>query len=385
MPGPGDEMQDTHIETIPVELEKRRYRVLVGGGLVADAPAHLEAALPDASRWIVIADETVLARHGAELKAALAGLRAACAFYAVAPGEASKSPGAYSKLAEEILQDGLDRKAAVIAFGGGVTGDLAGFLAATLLRGIRFVQIPTTLLAQVDSSVGGKTGINTRAGKNLVGAFHQPSLVLADTDLLETLPAPELHAGYAEIVKAALIDSPAFFGWCEETGEEVVTINGPARRKAIARAIRLKAGIVARDEQETGERALLNLGHTLAHALETVSGHRVSHGAAVAVGLHFAFHLAEETGLGKQGLAARISTHLRGVGLPATIEELGLSPGHDAILAAMRHDKKAVQGRLRFVLPRNIGDCMLVDDIREDQVTAALGSFPGSGTGKQVP
>jgi 3-dehydroquinate synthase len=273
------------------------------------------------------------------------------------------------------LQEKVERRDVVIAFGGGVIGDLAGFAAAVLRRGVRFVQLPTTLLAQVDSSVGGKTGINTAQGKNLVGAFHQPSLVLADTGILDSLPARDLLAGYGEVVKYGLLGDADFFDWLETAGPALARGDAAARQHAVTRSVGMKAGIVSRDETEEGERALLNLGHTFCHALEKATGYsdRLLHGEGVAIGCALAFELSARLGLCAQEAPSRVRAHLRAMGMKVDIRDIpGDLPGPEALLALMAQDKKVVDGRLRFILARGIGQAFVADDVPSDQVLRLL-------------
>ena len=291
------------------------------------------------------------------------------------PGEATKSYAEFARVSDALIGAHIERRDLVIALGGGVIGDLAGFCAASLRRGVRFVQIPTSLLAQVDSSVGGKTGINSPLGKNLVGAFHQPSLVLADTGALNTLSEREFRAGYAEVAKYGLIDDREFFEWLETNWRDVFA-GGPARRQAIARSCAAKARVVASDETEQGPRALLNLGHTFGHAFEALThydGAKLVHGEGVAVGLACAFRFSRDLGLTQGQEAVRVENHLRAVGLPTRIGEIpGLAADPEAILVAMRQDKKVERGRLTFILARGIGESFIAKDVAEADVRAFL-------------
>jgi 3-dehydroquinate synthase len=295
----------------------------------------------------------------------------------VPPGEGSKSYTVLARVCDAILEARIERGDLVIALGGGVIGDLAGFAAAIVRRGIRLVQVPTTLLAQVDSSVGGKTGINSPLGKNLVGAFHQPSLVLADTALLDSLPAREVRAGYAEVVKYGLIDDEAFFGWCEANAERVFA-GGPERDHAVAHSCRAKAAVVVRDEREEGDRALLNLGHTFGHALERITGYdgaRLIHGEAVAIGLALAFRFSARLGLCPDEDAVRVANHLAGIGLPTRLQDVPGGCGNaEALLAAMAQDKKVKGGALTFILARGIGRSFIARGIESAAVRASLES-----------
>ncbi|WP_237479088.1 3-dehydroquinate synthase [Lichenibacterium dinghuense] len=363
--------------SIPVGLGDRSYDILIGPGLVAGAGARVAALAPGAA-CAVVTDRNVARHH---LPALLASLDAAGVRHAevvVAPGEGSKSFAAYAEVCGAVLDARAERGDLVVALGGGVVGDLAGFVAATLKRGMRFVQIPTSLLAQVDSSVGGKTGINAPQGKNLVGAFHQPSLVLIDTDCLDTLPEREFRAGYAEVVKYGLIDDAPFFDWLDENRGAVFAggANGAeARRHAVAQSCRSKAAVVGRDEHERGDRALLNLGHTFGHALERLTaydGARLVHGEAVAVGIALAFRFSAARGLCPEGDAARVERHFRAAGLPTRIRDVpGWSDGPDAMLDAMMQDKKVTRGRLNLILARGIGRSFVAPDVQ----TAAVRDF----------
>ncbi|ACK51249.1 3-dehydroquinate synthase [Methylocella silvestris BL2] len=359
---------------VRVELGERSYDILIGAGLIAAAGACVRRLAPGAA-CAIVTDANVAALHLAELERSLreAGVRYSAVI--IPPGEQSKSYGVFAKVCDDILAARLERGDLVIALGGGVIGDLAGFAAASIRRGMRFVQIPTSLLAQVDSSVGGKTGINSEHGKNLIGAFHQPSLVLADADALATLPLREFRAGYAEIVKYGLIGDAPFFAWLE-THWRGVFAGGPDRVHAIATSCRAKAAIVGRDERESGERALLNLGHTFGHALERINhydGERLVHGEAVSVGLALAFRFCARVGLCEGADADRVEAHLREVGLPTRIADIpGLALDADQMLDAMRQDKKVERGALTFVLARAIGDCFVAKSVEAAEVRAFL-------------
>ena len=355
---------------IPVGLGTRSYDILIGPGLVAGAGARIAALAPGAA-CAVVTDSTVAHHH---LPALLASLDAAGVRHTeivIAPGEGSKSFATYAEVCGAVLDARAERGDLVVALGGGVVGDLAGFVAATLKRGMGFVQIPTSLLAQVDSSVGGKTGINAPQGKNLVGAFHQPVLVLADTDCLDTLSPREFRAGYAEVAKYGLIDDAPFFDWLDENGGAIFAggANGAeARRHAIAQSCRAKAAVVARDEHERGDRALLNLGHTFGHALERLTrydGARLVHGEAVAIGIALAFRFSAAQGLCPREDAARVEGHFGAAGLPTRIGAVpGWSDGPEAVLDAMMQDKKVTRGRLNLVLARGIGRSFVAPDVQ---------------------
>jgi shikimate kinase/3-dehydroquinate synthase len=368
-------------QRLTVALADRSYPVLTGPGLIARAGAHLAPVLPS-RRVAVVTDRNVAELHLAALREGLAEAGfATLTEIVVPPGEGAKSFPVLAEVVEGLLSAGVDRRTAVLALGGGVVGDLAGFAAAVTLRGLPFVQVPTTLLAQVDSSVGGKTGINTPQGKNLAGAFHQPRLVLADTGALATLPPRELRAGWAEVAKHGLLDGP-LFSWCEREGPAAVS--GDAERLAVAvlASCRLKAAVVAADEREEspeGGRALLNLGHTFGHAIEAESGFdgTLLHGEAVAVGLPLAARLSARLGHADPALAPRIEAHLRAVGLPARLSDLPRIPSAAALLARMKADKKAREGRLRFVLLRAPGDAFTAEVAEAD--AAAVLAEAGAG------
>ena len=358
------------IQEVEVALGYRAYKILIGEGLMASAGAHIARLAPGA-HCAVVTDDNVAAAHLGALAASLAQAGLRTSTIVVPPGEASKSYARFAEVCDGLLAAHIERRDIVIALGGGVVGDLAGFAAASVRRGLRLVRIPTTLLAQVDSSVGGKTAINSPHGKNLVGAFHQPSLVLADIGALDTLNAREFRAGYAETVKYGLIGDLGFFEWLEAHWRDVYA-GGPARLRAVATSCAAKAAVVAADETEQGERALLNLGHTFAHAFERLTGYdgaRLVHGEAVAIGMACAFRFSRALGLCTGQDAVRVESHLRAVGLPTKIHEIpGLEAPPEAILAAMRQDKKVERGRLTFILAKGIGASFIAKDIAESQV-----------------
>ena len=359
---------------VSVDLPGRAYEILIGPALLAEAGATI-ARLAPAAACAIVTDDTVASHHLAALEASLdqAGIRHDA--IAVRPGEASKSYAVFETVCDAIIKARLERGDLVIAFGGGVVGDLAGFAAASVRRGMRLVQIPTSLLAQVDSSVGGKTGINSPHGKNLIGAFHQPSLVIADTDVLRTLAPREFAAGYAEIVKYGLISDPAFFDWLDRNRAEIFA-GGLARAEAVARSCAAKAGVVMRDERETGERALLNLGHTFGHALEALTrydGTRLVHGEGVAIGMATAFRFSRELGLCSSQDVSSVERHLGEAGLPihaSAIPAFDASP--EAIVDAMRQDKKVERGALTFILATGIGKAFIAKGIDADVVVSFL-------------
>jgi 3-dehydroquinate synthase len=335
---------------IHVALGDRAYPILIEPGLLGRAGDVL-APFAREGRLVLVSDENVWAAHGAGFAPGLA-----IEPIILAPGEATKSWPILAGLIDRLLALGVERGDHIVAFGGGVIGDLAGFTAAILKRGCGYVQVPTTLLAQVDSAIGGKTAINIAAGKNLVGAFHHPSLVLVDPLCLDTLPARQLRAGYAEVVKYGLIGDSRFFAWCEENGAALIAGDLPARLYAIETSIAAKAAIVIKDERETtGRRALLNFGHTFAHALEAETGFsdRLLHGEAVALGMILAFRFSAERGLCAAADVERVAAHLGAAGLPTTLVGIGASGA--ALAAHMAHDKKAAGGRMPFILSRGIG------------------------------
>ncbi len=340
---------------VPVALGERSYEVHIEDGLL-DRAGDALAPFARGGRLIVISDETVWAAQGGRLAKGCANLELEPIL--VPPGENSKSWSTLSFVIDRLLALGIERSDHVLALGGGVIGDLAGFAAAIVNRGCGLLQIPTTLLAQVDSSVGGKTGINVAAGKNLVGAFHQPSLVLIDPLCLDTLDPRQTRAGYAEIVKYALIEDPPLFGWLEARGQAVLGGDSEARNTAIAAAVAGKARIVAEDERETsGRRALLNLGHTFGHALEAETGFsdRLFHGEAVALGMVLAFDFSVERGLCPAADADRVRAHLKASDLPVSLDQVGIAANGKRLTEHMMHDKKKKGGRIAFILTRGIG------------------------------
>ena len=361
-------------DVVPVALGARSYEVRIGAGLCDRAGAEI-APLLTRPRVAVVTDDTVAALHLDRLRAALASEGIAVQVLSLPAGEATKGWAQLSRCVEWLLEARVERRDVVVAFGGGVIGDLVGFAAAILRRGVRFVQIPTTLLAQVDSSVGGKTGINTGQGKNLVGAFHQPILVLADIALLDTLPRRDLLAGYGEVVKYGLLGDAAFFDWLEVNGPGLADGDRALRQHAVLRSVQMKAGIVERDETEEGERALLNLGHTFCHALEKATNYsdRLLHGEGVAIGCGLAFDLSQRLGLCPQEDPGRVRAHLVAMGMKAGLRDIaGDLPDAAALLALMGQDKKVIDGRLRFVLARGIGRAFVAEDVPPAQVLRLL-------------
>ena len=345
------------IRTVAVGLDERAYEVVIGPGLIDDAGARLKPFLKR-DRTAVVADETVFALHGERLRAALAAAGVEARFVVIPPGEGSKSFDGLADLSDRLLALELDRGDVITAFGGGVVGDLTGFAAAIYKRGVDFVQIPTTLLAQVDSSVGGKTAIDTPRGKNLIGAFHQPRLVLADLDVLGTLPAREMRCGYAEVIKYGLLGDFAFFEWLEANGAAVLARDPAALAQAVARSVEMKAEIVAEDEREAGRRALLNLGHTFGHALEAEMGFGdgLLHGEAVGAGMALAFRFSAAQGLCPGQDAARAERAIAAAGLPVRMSEVRAEPFcADALVGHMVQDKKAEDGRITLILAHGLG------------------------------
>jgi shikimate kinase / 3-dehydroquinate synthase len=359
---------------VEVPLGARAYSILIGPGVLDEAGTGIARIAPRVN-CAVVTDAQVAPLYLDRLAASLdrAGLRSTS--IVCPPGEGAKSYAEFARVADALIEARIERRDVVIALGGGVVGDLAGFCAATLRRGVRLVQIPTTLLAQVDSSVGGKTGINSRHGKNLVGAFHQPTLVLADTTCLNSLSERDFRAGFAEVVKYGLIGDRGFFEFLESNWRDVFG-GGPARAEAIAISCAAKARVVAADETEQGERALLNLGHTFGHALETLTHYdpaRLVHGEGVAIGMVSAFRFSRDLGLCSGQDAVRVEAHLKAVGLPTRMRDIpGFDAGAGDILTAMRQDKKAERGRLTFILARGIGESFVARDVDEANVSAFL-------------
>ena len=361
--------------TIPVSLGTRSYDVAIEAGLLSRAGTHL-APLARGRRMVIVTDENVLP-HLATLQVALTAAGVASEAIVLLSGESTKSWTQLEALTDRLLDLGVERGDHVIALGGGVIGDLVGFACSILKRGCGFVQIPTTLLAQVDSSVGGKTAINARAGKNLIGAFHQPALVLIDPQVLDTLPPRQVRAGYAEVVKYGLIDDPDFFTWCEAYAGALIAGDPTARAYAIAHSVAAKARIVAEDERETtGARALLNLGHTFGHALEAEAGFsdKLLHGEAVAAGMALAFGYSAAQGLAPVADAERVTAHLRAVGLPDGVAAAGIDANGTTLVAHMLHDKKMDAGALPFLLTRGIGQTILDKSVDLANVRAFLDS-----------
>ncbi len=361
--------------TLCVELGERSYNIHIGGGLLADAGALCIEALGK-GKCAIVTDSNVAGLHLEALENVLkeAGIHAGSVV--VPAGEGSKSFSQLSDLCESLLKLNIERGDAVIALGGGMVGDLAGFAAGILRRGVRMIQIPTSLLSQVDSSVGGKTGINTPQGKNLIGAFHQPSLVLADTDLLKTLDPREFASGYAEVVKYGLLGDAEFFDWLEDNREALFSDENEARERAIETSCQAKADVVAEDEKEAGRRALLNLGHTFGHAIEAWAGYsgRVLHGEGVAIGMTMAFEFSERLGICTAGVTPRVEAHLRAAGLPTRIADIpgGDFPTAEILRELMQQDKKVADGKLAFILVRGIGDAYVDSNVPMDKLQEFL-------------
>lgn len=353
---------------VKVALAERAYDIVIGHGVLASLGERISALRPGA-RTAIVTDRSVAGHWLDAVEASLAAAAVPSARIVVGEGEATKSYAVLEQVSEALIAAKVERNDLVIALGGGVIGDLAGFAAAIVRRGVDFVQVPTTLLAQVDSSVGGKTGINSPHGKNLLGAFHQPVLVVADTAALDTLPPRQFRAGYAEVVKYGVLGDAKFFAWLE-ANRGAVFAGGPAREHAIAESCRAKAAIVARDERETGDRALLNLGHTFGHALEAATGFsdRLFHGEGVSIGMVLAAELSAELGMIGTADAARVSKHLSESGLPTRLQDIagfaqeGLADA-DALMALMAQDKKVKRGRLTFILLKALGEAIIVNDV----------------------
>jgi 3-dehydroquinate synthase len=358
---------------VDVALGERTYNIVIGRNQIAALGAHV-AALKPGARTAIVTDDIVARLHLEAAEAALAAAGVAASRIIVPAGEASKSFACYEDVCESLIAARIERGDLVIALGGGVVGDLTGFAAATVRRGLDYIQVPTTLLAQVDSSVGGKTAINSRHGKNLIGAFHQPILVIADTAALDALPPREFRAGYAEVVKYGLLGDAGFFAWLDANVKEVFA-GGAAREHAIATSCRMKAAIVARDERETGDRALLNLGHTFGHAFEAAAGFsgRLLHGEAVALGMALAAEFSARLGVLSPDAVERATRHLAGVGLPVRPADVeGGVPGADRLMELMFQDKKVKRGKFTFILLRGIGAAYIANDVDPARVRAFL-------------
>jgi 3-dehydroquinate synthase len=359
--------------TVKVALGERSYDIVIGRGLLSSLGQRI-AALCLGAKVAIVSDETVAKFHLSAALAAAADAKVQAVSLIVPPGESSKSFKIFDRLCEDLIAARIERGDLVVALGGGVIGDLAGFAAAVVRRGLDYVQVPTSLLAQVDSSVGGKTAIDSRHGKNLIGAFHQPILVIADTALLDTLAAREFRAGYAEVAKYGLISDAGFFAWLEANWQEVFA-GGPAREHAIATSCRAKALTVSRDERETGERALLNLGHTFGHAFEAAAGFsdRLLHGEAISLGMVCAFEFSACKGLLPGEDAVRVERHLAAVGLPTRLDQVsGGLPDVDCLMELIAQDKKVKRGKLTFILARGIGAAFIAPDVDAAEVRTFL-------------
>ena len=360
--------------SIKVPLDKRAYYIEIGQGLLSNAAQYILPLL-HRRKVVIVTDKNVSALHS---KTLVDSLDAAGIFHStltLPPGEATKSWAFLQETVEFLLKERVERADVVIALGGGVIGDLVGFAAAILRRGVRFVQVPTSLLAQVDSSVGGKTGINTSEGKNLVGAFHQPCLVLVDVDVLKTLDQRDFMSGYGEVVKYGLLGNEVFFSWLEKNGSAIFMGDTEARLEAIRMSCQIKVDIVIKDETEQGDRALLNLGHTFGHALEAATGYsnRLLHGEGVAIGCVLAFELSARLGLCSQEAPLRLRSHLRTMGMKIDISDIkGSLPNSVELLSIMAQDKKVVDGKLNFILVKDIGKSFIMSDIDEDIILSVL-------------
>jgi len=357
-------------ETVRVELGTRAYDISIGPGLLTEAGPRLKPFFKR-PRTVIVTDANVAALHLKTLQASLDAAGITSQTIILPPGEGTKSYAQLAELCDGLLAAGMERADRIIAFGGGVIGDLTGFAASILRRGIDFIQIPTTLLSQVDSSVGGKTGINSKHGKNLIGAFHQPVAVLADTSLLNTLSAREFAAGYAETAKYGLLGDAPFFNWLEANAAKIKARDTATLIEAVAVSCRAKAKIVAEDETETGVRALLNLGHTFGHAFEAACGYsqRLLHGEAVSIGMVMAFRYSQSLGLCTGQDATRVQAHLASVGLPVRPAQIpGDLPDANVLLTLMRQDKKAQMGKLTFILARGLGEAFIARDVEDAHV-----------------
>ena len=364
-------------KTVTIDLGARSYDIVIGPGVLETVRDHLPFDV-QGRRLFLITDDHV-EPYAQALQKILSEKRVSfCDLLVLSHGEKTKSYACVKQAHDWMLDNNIQRNAVVFAVGGGVIGDLAGFAAATILRGVPYVQIPTSLLAQVDSSVGGKTGINTDFGKNLVGAFYQPACVIADTDTLKTLPRREVLAGYAEIVKYGLIADAPFFAWLEENGQAVTDLDESALSHAVETSCRAKAAIVATDERESGARALLNLGHSFGHALEAAAGYdgTLLHGEAVAIGMVMAFDLSVEMGLCAAEEAQRVRAHLEKIGLP--VDAQGIDTDVDSLIAIMKRDKKVVDDKMTLILVRGIGQAFITQDVDENAVREIWGRFLGA-------
>lgn len=370
---PVTDPKNTLRETVTVSLGERSYDILIGDHLILEAGAIIKARFGDV-RAAIISDDNVAVYHLVSLKQSLAAVGIDAAEIIVSPGEASKSWAVLETVVHGILDAKLERRDLVIALGGGVVGDLAGFAASITRRGMPFVQMPTSLLAQVDSSVGGKTGVNAPHGKNLIGAFHQPGLVIADTATLDTLSGRHMKAGYAEVAKYGLISDEPFFSWLEKNWHDVHA-GGAARLHAVATSCRAKATIVAADEKEAGERALLNLGHTFGHALERATGYseRLVHGEAISIGMVMAHRFSNRMNLASLDDAKRVEAHFHAVGLPTELSHIpGDGFSENELMDHIAQDKKVSRGTLTFILTRGVGEAFIAQNVSGDEVRGFL-------------
>ncbi|WP_455477698.1 3-dehydroquinate synthase [Bartonella sp. B41] len=364
---------------VTVKLNKHCYDIIIGSNLIEQVASQIQRSLNKDDlhqrRLAIITDTNVASLHLDKLQTELIKNKMNVVPIIVKAGEQSKSFSTLQTVIDKILAARLERGDGIIAFGGGVVGDLGGFAASITRRGMNFVQIPTTLLAQIDSSVGGKTGINSKHGKNLIGSFYQPQCVIADTRILDTLPLREFRAGYAEIVKYGLINQPYFFEWLERNGKKIFS-NGSIRTDAIVRSCQFKADIVSRDEYETGERALLNLGHTFGHMLETATNYdstRLIHGESVAIGMVLAHQFSAQLNLISPMLTQRIEAHLKDIGLPTRLEDIpGELPNAEMLMTFIVQDKKVVQNNLTFILTRGLGQSFIAKNVSPDTILTFL-------------
>ena len=362
------------VETLGVALGDRSYDIVIGEGLLAEAGGYM-TGLGAEGRVAVVTDENVAALHLDSLKDGLASAGLEMVSLVLPAGETTKSWPHFSNTVDWLLEQKIERGDLVIALGGGVIGDLVGFAAAVLRRGVRYVQVPTSLLAQVDSSVGGKTAINSAHGKNLIGAFHQPALVLADITALGTLTERDFLAGYGEVMKYGLLGDADFFAWLEENAPDLAAGDVAKRIYAVRRSCEMKAEIVARDETEQGDRALLNLGHTFCHALEAATGYsdRLLHGEGVAIGCALAFEVSARMGLCSQEDPSRVRAHLEQMGLKRDLRDIaGDLPSADELISLMGQDKKVVRGQLKFIMARSIGAAFVTSDVDMSVVKSVL-------------
>lgn len=362
------------METVHVGLEGREYDIHIGPGLLARS-GELIRPLLRRPRVAIVSDENVAALHLDTLRKGLQAADIESVCLTLPAGESTKQWPQFTRTVEWLLEQKVERNDVVLAFGGGVIGDLVGFASAVLRRGVRFVQLPTSLLAQVDSSVGGKTGINAPQGKNLIGAFHQPSMVLADTEVLGTLTERDFLAGYGEVVKYGLLGDYEFFQWLEENASRAAAGDMDARIYAVKRSVQMKAEIVERDETEQGDRALLNLGHTFCHALEAATGYsdRLLHGEGVSIGCALAFEVSARMGLCPQEDPSRVRAHLRDMKMKVDLADIsGDLPSADELIALMGQDKKVVDGKIRFIMARGIGEAFVTQDVDLDTVRTVL-------------